>query len=451
MESSRAVARASLLVVVAALACLAAAPGASAAIHRDRGADVHVRGLTGKERRALDIRSIQVTGGRGPLTVRVKLAGNLEDAEFSGHLGHPGAVLVLRRSSGRSTVVGLTGAGKPLGRGPGGPFAVSLRGRTLEFFVAKAAGAPASLEVKTFASTSRIHRARAVAAAPGEVQRMANGEGADEAAITRAKLKGYSCAELEKLLSKVRDDVESARGSGGAADADLEDLKNKLEEARSTHAAPDEIKRLEEDVKEAQESNDAYFQRFLALVAYEDAIAHRLSLCHNGGGQPQEPVAQCSNGQNDDPAQDQLVDLADPGCEDGSDNDEKNVEETIPCPGPGEVIQVWLDLRTPATNKIVNNRLVIIAGGVVVHNEDSSGHPGATDLGTALCGAGIRVTLRNGAGQDAPNPGGDVPPPATSLGEQTFRWLIKLENLGSGNARGTEVKLRGMLKTVARP
>src|SRR5262245_22821353 len=161
MGSSRAVARASLLAVVAALACLVAAPGASAAIHRDRGADVHVRGLTGKERRALDIRSIQVTGGRGPLTVRVKLAGTLEDAEFGGHLGHPGAVLVLRPASGRSTVVGLTGSGKPLGRGPGGPFAVSLRGRTLEFFVAKAGGALSSLEVKTFASTSRIHRARA--------------------------------------------------------------------------------------------------------------------------------------------------------------------------------------------------------------------------------------------------------------------------------------------------
>jgi len=82
---------------------------------------------------------------------------------------------------------------------------------------------------------------------------------------------------------------------------------------------------------------------------------------------------------------------------------------------------------------LVGHRLVDAADGSVIHQENTSGHAGATPIDIG-CGAGISVTLQDGAGSNAPNPGGEVPPPPTSQGETFFRFLVTITNpMGSGN------------------
>jgi hypothetical protein len=157
---------------------------------------------------------------------------------------------------------------------------------------------------------------------------------------------------------------------------------------------------------------------------------------------------------DDADVEDTLVDLAaDPGCFEALDNDEKDVTQATGAPDcgpPGTTAYAWLDLNIPAAAQIVGHRLVNVANGMVLHQEANAGHI-ATQTIDIGCGAGINVTLEDGAGASAPNPGGTtgVPPPAPPAGEQTFRFLIKIENPAASSNLGTNTPatVRGSVNT----
>jgi hypothetical protein len=161
---------------------------------------------------------------------------------------------------------------------------------------------------------------------------------------------------------------------------------------------------------------------------------------------PTPEPAQCSNGADDDG--DALTDLGpDPGCASAADDDEKDVVEQIQCGVPGDSFVHWLDINTPAANEIVAHRLLNAATGASLHSENGSGHSGAVAL-AGVCPSGISVTVEDGAGASAPNPGDPVPPPANPPGEKTFRFLIRTSNPnGSGVPGGTQTAVRALIDT----
>src|SRR5919198_4013011 len=90
------------LAAIAGVGALALSAAGGDVRGSDRAGDVRAAGLSAKERAALDIRSVRVTGeeGLGAFVV-VKLGGNLEQAIGRGHLKNAVVGIVLHPKPGR--------------------------------------------------------------------------------------------------------------------------------------------------------------------------------------------------------------------------------------------------------------------------------------------------------------------------------------------------------------
>ena len=148
--------------VLAATALVPAAASAGSASKRDRGGDVRAKGLTAKERRALDIVSATAIGDPSAgVLVTVTFRGNFERAIGRRHLRRGLAALVLHPATKARRAAGI------LTKGPGivgrtrrrtrsGDVGAIRSGRKLSFFVAGEGLADVkSVEVKAFAARPR--------------------------------------------------------------------------------------------------------------------------------------------------------------------------------------------------------------------------------------------------------------------------------------------------------
>lgn len=150
----------------------------------DPAGDVKAKGLTQRERRAIDIVRVAATGDTFGAIVTVTFAGSFEAAVGRGKLSGAVAGVVLHPPSGKPTVVATLGPGVRGDDGGGiggrGPFVVVRQGRTLTFVARNFDFTKISrLEAKTFSALARTRRTTqsssfrpdvftAIASRPGE-------------------------------------------------------------------------------------------------------------------------------------------------------------------------------------------------------------------------------------------------------------------------------------------
>lgn len=122
----------------------------------DPAGDVTAKGLTARERAAIDIVRVEAFGDAFATVVTVTFAGNFEGAFGRGRLASAFAGVVLRLARGQPTVVATRGPGVGEfagGLGGRGPFAVLRQGRTVTFVARRFDFTKFSrIEVKTFAA-----------------------------------------------------------------------------------------------------------------------------------------------------------------------------------------------------------------------------------------------------------------------------------------------------------
>jgi hypothetical protein len=183
-----------LTVVVATVAAIVALSPASVSADvtkRDRAGDVKLRGLTAKERSALDITKIHAATNTRGVIVTATLRGDLEKALGRGHLKKAAAALILRPAERGAPprVVVVSGAGKrrrvasDLARST--PYAAVVDGRELTLIALGVDPSKlARVEVATVPSLgSRSRGARAAGVASGLFKRLDRSFSADHLAL----------------------------------------------------------------------------------------------------------------------------------------------------------------------------------------------------------------------------------------------------------------------------
>lgn len=209
--------RVSLLVVVLVAlvpAGLLPTPAvAGTARTRDASGDVRAKGLSGEQRKALDLVSVTAAGeGSTGLLVTATFRGNLERAIGRGRLKRALVALVLRPSSKAQTPAGiLTEGGGVVGttlrRTRSKNVAVVRDGRRLSFLIAGGGLADVkTIEVKVFAERpARSNRARGAATELKDAARwvdITNRRAADAAKLTATDLATTDCGRLGILLGE---------------------------------------------------------------------------------------------------------------------------------------------------------------------------------------------------------------------------------------------------------
>lgn len=150
----------------------------------DPAGDVKAKGLTTRERKAIDIVRVGATGDTFGAIVTVTFSGSFEAAVGRGKLAGAAAGIVLRPLRGKPTVVATLGPGVRGDDGGGiggrGPFVVVRQGRKLTFIARNFDFTKISrLEAKTFSALARASRTiqsssitsevlTAIASRPGE-------------------------------------------------------------------------------------------------------------------------------------------------------------------------------------------------------------------------------------------------------------------------------------------
>lgn len=191
---------------------------------RDQGA-ARGKGLTQKERNALDIVSVKVTGVE-PLGVMVTATfkGNVEQALGRGHLADAIVALILRPKDPKLAFSGVAtfGAGAigvTARKSRSKDVGVVRKGRTITFFVGGAGFANVGkVDVKAFAKAPTARAIRTVQAdkprqdiSPDLWEQIGKAIAADEASLP-APTAATSCGELENMAQALDKLLASARG-----------------------------------------------------------------------------------------------------------------------------------------------------------------------------------------------------------------------------------------------
>lgn len=188
---------------------------------RDRAGDVKAKGLSAKERRALDIVSVTARGDRSAgLMVTVKFRGNFQKAMGRGHLKRGLAALVMRPAAKgkRPTGILTTGAGKvgtTLRRTASDDVGVVREGRSLTFFVTgRALEGIKTIEVKAFARRPRRARSSQELESASDWLLTAKADAADAERITAFDLKKADCPVLQGWQAAAKDKRASLERDG---------------------------------------------------------------------------------------------------------------------------------------------------------------------------------------------------------------------------------------------
>jgi hypothetical protein len=183
-------------------------------------------GLTKKERRALDIASVRVTGREGfGVFVKARFKGNVERLLGRGHLRRAAIALVLRPKSkaARPSVLVTLGPAKAqrvLRRTRSRTVGVIRRGRTVTFFIRGAGfSGVASAQVKAIPRAPRPGRGAAAAQGVPGLEKLDNQEAEEYIEVNVADLlrlrlavesldtDDFECDELEDLLDDLEADL----------------------------------------------------------------------------------------------------------------------------------------------------------------------------------------------------------------------------------------------------
>ncbi len=206
---------------VATVALLAASAWATDIVGSDPAGDLkRAKGLTTKERQALDIVSVHVVGEEGlGVFVTVTFKGNIQQRIGRGHLKDALVALILRPKSGDALPAGLVTAGtgpvgKISGRTTSEQVAVVREGRRLHFMIlGPGFGNVETVEVKTFRRTpTRVAQARAgelVPDVPTGVWRdiLAGYQSFDGWGSSAALLASLSCEQLDSLERTIKENM----------------------------------------------------------------------------------------------------------------------------------------------------------------------------------------------------------------------------------------------------
>jgi hypothetical protein len=243
----------SALAAVTALA-LPAAALAGSGTQRDRGGvakKVSKRfHLTKKERRALDLASIKVTGKEGlGVYVDATFKGNVERAIGRGHLKRGAIALILHPKSRRAKAAVIASLGpanaQRVLRRTRSPRVAALRtGRHVRFaLLGDGFSGVKSVEVKALPrAPGRARRAATAAGDPGEVPGMTDGEAeeyvtvdeltADLVVLTNALQRldpdDLDCDELEDLYDDLEDLLDDLREVSGRLDEAEAEIRTQL-------------------------------------------------------------------------------------------------------------------------------------------------------------------------------------------------------------------------------
>lgn len=412
-------------------AALLALPASAVAgpFKADKAGDARAPGLKGAQRKALDLTGIELTRTAGLARVDLTFKGNFAKAMRSRRLKGGGAAIRLTGSMGtvRVASIGLGATARTVGT-PSSPgkYASLRTGRKLTFWIADIDGyAIRRIQARTFLP-ARLARSRAS-------QKSAIEQVFDQYIVDSGLLNLFAgspeniavnCRRLEQLVNDLRE-AASNPNLGSRARAEFQKL----------------LERAERAVEVCKQAG--------GTPGGGGSGGGGTGGGTGGGGTAGAP--ECSNGVDQQGEPDTLIDFGpDPGCFEPIDADEKDVTETGPpdCGPPGSITRIWLDLGFPTPYPLVGHRLVNAGNGAVIHQEANSGHAGSVPIDIG-CGAGINVTLQDGAGANAPNPGGEVPAPTAPQGETVFRFLVTINNpLGSGNpGSASPVDMRASLNT----
>ena len=297
------------------LAGLLLLPGtaAGAASHRDRGGDVRARGVTAKERRALDLVSVSARGHPSlGLIVTATFRGDFEAAVGRGHLRTAVAALVLRPRSGARRPAGVLTRGAGIvgissRRTRSDEVGVVRDGRRLSFFVAGTGLADVrSIEVKAFARRPRAGRAHAADTLLESAEyfhRVATQEAADAVRLAAGPVMTNTCAGLRDLLSSaVRERAEVERHERilvmlrdeiRKADPGNRDLPAQLGSAiDELLGGTPPVVEVRRELAVAQRLVDAALARNRdarsRLLAFERSLREAIAAACGGAGQPGE-------------------------------------------------------------------------------------------------------------------------------------------------------------------
>lgn len=407
-------------------------------------------GLTKTERKAVDIVSVDAATTPSAALVEIGFKGKIEDELGTGGLKKARVTINLETASGPPTVItdrGRSERPREGRNGTQGRFDVIRDGRGMLLLVE---ALPAHVRRLTVTTSGPGAPARARGESLGGFDE--EEEVLDDEPPTCEELK-WDLDEANEVLGSLEDQLEEAERMTDDLLDRLHRAQRDLSRAQSGEeatAARKEIDRL----KKKLEENVAQRKRLRDMIkAQRRWIKELKKAIDSCGAQPPPATAQCSDGIDNPDPEDTIVDFpTDPGCLEPADNDEKDNKLSFSCPPDSATAAAFIDVNTPATNSIVGHALSRASDGMVLHTENTSGHTGTVDLGTSVCGAGITVTLEDGACANAPSGpgvGGTLPPITPPAGDTTFRFALRASNPAGGAAGGQTVDINGAIDTRA--
>ena len=390
-------------------------------------------GLSGADRKALDIRSVDGATTPSVTMVEIEFAGDLAGRLGTGALKRAQVTIELTGGGPATVITDRKASSKPKeGRsGTNGRFDVVRTDRGMLVLVEELPRAPETVKVSTL-----------VSAASGRVARGAVSDVLIHA-LTDHLVPGDSTD------AKVRDaekDIDNATKTVEDLDQQIDKAKDKIAKAKHdlrTADSDEEEENAKARLKKFEEKRQALEAQRAGELDYISAKRRWIDELRGVGSAA--PPPQCRDGRDND--NDALVDHpADPGCVDPNDNDEKNESVPLSCPVPGQFRQTVAGVNTPLTNTVTSFGLSKQGTGQLVLTEPVAGPMGGpAALPGNICGADVNVNYDWIVFSDGDPYGLPDPPP----GDQTFRITIFAQNPnGSGNPGGTDGSMSLSLGTA---